>query len=173
MTRLKKSAVTGTALQEASSSCGDHAHHHGVPDGDFSVDSILERLRNEGLRITPGRRKILEVLFEADHPVSLEEIREKAGHGKSGPDYATVFRMISLLENLQLVQKVNLQRACSFYELHDPSRHYDHVICTICGKVVLITEPCPLGSLEEAIARKYGFRDLTHSLEFFGRCENC
>ncbi len=150
-------------------------HHHSKSPGrtGFTLESILDLLRSEGLRITPGRTRILEVFFEADHPLSLEEIRELSTHGKTGPDYATVFRMVTLLEKLGLVQKVNLQRSSSFYELHDPSRHYDHVVCTECGKVVLISEPCPLGKLEDTISKRYGFRDLTHSLEFFGRCKSC
>lgn len=151
------------------------AHHHpaSTKRSPFTLESILDLLRAEGLRITPARIRILEVFFEADHPLSLEDIRQRSTSGKTRPDYATVFRMVTLLEKLQLVQKVNLQRSSSFYELHDPSRHYDHVVCTECGKVVLISEPCPLGKLEDTISKRYGFRDLTHSLEFFGRCQSC
>lgn len=127
-----------------------------------------------GFRITPGRRKILEALFAATCPLSLNEIQEAAsvGNGRT-PDYATVFRMVALLERMRLVQKVNLQRSCSYFELHDPLRHYDHIVCTRCGKIVLLHDPCPLHDVESTIAKKYGFKDLTHSLEFFGQCARC
>ena len=140
----------------------------------FSPDGILSRLREDGLRITAGRRRILEALFHAKVPLSLSEI-QSAARGSDGeqPDYATVFRMIAVLERLHIVHKVNLQRSCSYFELCDPNRHYDHIVCTSCGKVVLIKEPCPLGGIESRIAEKYGFEDLTHSLEFFGRCGDC
>jgi Fe2+ or Zn2+ uptake regulation protein len=167
---MQKSKSPPRPPKAGSKSC---SHGHDSHRADFSVDSILERLRAEGLRITPGRRKILEVFFAAGRPLSLEEIRDQSRNGKSGPDYATVFRMVTLLEKLGLVQKINLQRACSFYELHDPNRHYDHIVCTTCGKVVLISEPCPLASFEKTLATKYGFRQLSHSLEFFGNCEAC
>jgi len=139
----------------------------------FSVDGILGRLRAEGLRITPGRSRILEVLFSAKEPLSLEQITKRAARAGRGPDFATVFRTLALLEELRLVHKVNLQRSSAFYELHNPERHYDHVVCTHCGRVVLISEPCPLAKVEATIASRYGFRDLTHSLEFFGRCDKC
>lgn len=144
-----------------------------LPRG-FSPDDILSRLREDGLRITVGRRRILEVLFHAKVPMSLREI-QSAAQGPDGqqPDYATVFRMITVLERLHIVHKVNLQRSCSYFELCDPNRHYEHIVCTSCGKVVLIKEPCPLGGIESRIAKKYGFEDLTHSLEFFGRCGEC
>lgn len=139
----------------------------------FSAEGILTRLRGEGLRITGGRRSIIDVLFRTDRPLSLQEIQELAGSQGSGPDYATVFRMIALLERLRLVHKVNLQRACSYYELNDPAKHYDHIVCTNCGKVVVIDIPCPLAETEQRVAEHYGFRNLSHSLEFFGRCPDC
>jgi Fur family transcriptional regulator, ferric uptake regulator len=139
----------------------------------FSADAVLNRLRHEGLRITAGRRNILNVLFEAERPLSLQEIQELAASQENSPDYATVFRMIALLDRLHLVHKVNLQRPCTYYELNDPSKHYDHIVCTGCGRVVVIDIPCPLAETEKRVAEHYGFRNLSHSLEFFGRCPNC
>ena len=139
----------------------------------FSAEAILNRLRGEGMRITASRRNILTVLFHAERPLSLQEIQELAALGSAGPDYATVFRMIALLDRLHLVHKVNLQRSCSYYELNDPSKHYDHIVCTGCGKVVVIDIPCPLAETEKRVAEHYGFRNLSHSLEFFGRCPEC
>ena len=125
------------------------------------------------MRITASRRHILDVLFETKVPLSLQDIQDLADARGGGPDYATVFRMMSLLESLGLVHKVNLQRSCSYYELQDPSKHYDHIVCTSCGKVVLLDMPCPLGEAEKFIANRYGFQNLTHSLEFFGQCPDC
>ena len=139
----------------------------------FSAEAILHRLRREGLRITAGRRTILDVLFHAERPLSLQEIQDLAASEGDGPDYATVFRMVALLDRLHLVHKVNLQRSCSYYELNDPSKHYDHIVCTACGKVVVIDIPCPLAQTEQRVAEHYGFRNLSHSLEFFGRCSDC
>jgi Fur family ferric uptake transcriptional regulator len=144
-----------------------------MPEILLTPDAILNRLRGEGMRVTGSRRSILDVLFEADKPLSLQEIQDLAVAKGESPDYATVFRMMTLLEGLHLVHKVNLQRSCSYYELHDPAKHYDHIVCTDCGKVVVIDIPCPLGDTEKKIAEHYGFRNLTHSLEFFGRCPEC
>jgi Fur family transcriptional regulator, ferric uptake regulator len=140
----------------------------------FSAEKVVELLRREGLRITKKRLGILESLFEAKGPMTLQDIQASAGRlAGVTPDYATVFRMILLMEKLHLVHKVNLQRSCSYYELSDPRKHYDHLVCRECGEVVLIDIPCPIGDAETTIARQYGFRDLSHSLEFFGVCSNC
>jgi Fe2+ or Zn2+ uptake regulation protein len=140
----------------------------------FTPESVTEILRREGLRITRNRRGILQALFESGRPMSLQEIQSAASSQEGArPDYATVFRMILLMEKLHLVHKVNLQRSCSYYEISDPLKHYDHLICRACGSVVLIDIPCPIGDAEKRIALQYGFRDLSHSLEFFGLCAAC
>jgi Fur family ferric uptake transcriptional regulator len=140
----------------------------------FTPESVTEILRREGLRITRNRRGILQALFKSGQPMSLQEIQSAASKYEGAqPDYATVFRMILLMEKLHLVHKVNLQRSCSYYEISDPRKHYDHLICRSCGNVVLIDIPCPIGDAEKRIAQQYGFRDLSHSLEFFGICATC
>jgi len=140
----------------------------------FTPESVTEVLRREGLRITRNRRGIVQALFQSGRPMSLQEIQSEASRFEgTSPDYATVFRMILLMEKLHLVHKVNLQRSCSYYEISDPRKHYDHLICRACGNVVLIDIPCPIGDAEKKIARQYGFRDLSHSLEFFGVCAAC
>lgn len=140
----------------------------------FTPESVTEILRREGLRITSNRLGIVKALFEAATPLSLQEIQKAAAsHSRSKPDYATVFRMILLMEKLHLAHKVNLQRSCSYYEISDPRKHYDHLVCKKCGYVVLIDIPCPVGETEKKIARQYGFRDVSHSLEFFGVCKAC
>lgn len=139
----------------------------------FNSDAIVALLRKEGMRITQRRLNILRVLFDADEPLSLQDIQENAAKLGEAPDYATVFRMMAVLEKLHVVQKVNMQRSQSYYELRDPNRHYDHLICSSCGKVVVIDMPCPLHEHEEQIQKRYGFINLTHSLEFFGKCAEC
>ena len=143
-------------------------------EASFSVEKISDRLRREGLRMTKKREGILHALFAAAAPMTLQEIQSAAGlHASVTPDYATVFRTIQLMEKLHLVHKVNLQRSRTHYELSDPRKHYDHLVCRDCGDVVLIDIPCPIGDAEKTIARQYGFRDLSHSLEFFGVCSTC
>lgn len=140
----------------------------------FTVESVVEMLRSEKLRITKGRVGIVTSLFHAKSPMTLQDIQAAAGaYGGVQPDYATVFRTISLMEKLHLVHKVNLQRSCTYYELNDPRKHYDHIVCRTCGDVVLLDIPCPLGDTETTIAKRYGFQNLSHSLEFFGTCPGC
>lgn len=146
---------------------------HGSPLAELNLDSILELLRSHGLRITKSRQRILETLLAAQEPLSLEEIQRRSRDGDAAPDFATVFRVMMLLENLHVAQKVLLNRSCSYFELVDPQQHYDHIVCIECGRITLMIDSCPVERLEHAIGKKYGYVDLRHSLEFFGRCPEC
>lgn len=148
-------------------------HEPHSPLAELSLEAIIALLHSRGLRVTKGRQKILETLLEATEPLSLEEIQQRSVVDGVTPDYATVFRVMGLLEELQVAQRVHLNRSCSYFELLDPQQHYDHLICTQCGRVTLMVDSCPVEKVEQAIGKRYGFTDVRHSLEFFGKCPEC
>jgi Fur family transcriptional regulator, ferric uptake regulator len=149
------------------------AHAHQYPLKELSLEAIVDLLRANGMRITRNRILIIDALLRAEKPLSLEEIQMRTGADAGAPDYATVFRVMTVLENLQVAQKVNLNRSCSYYELVNPQQHYDHIICTECGSVTLMIDSCPVEKVERKIEKRYGFSDIRHSLEFFGKCRAC
>ena len=146
-------------------------HANRSPLKELSLDAIVELLRANGMRITRNRLQILEALLRAEKPLSLDEIQTRI-HGDA-PDYATVFRVMTLLESLRIAQKVHLNRSCSYYELVNPQQHYDHIICTECGRVTVMIDSCPVEKVERKIEEQYGFSEIRHSLEFFGKCWEC
>jgi Fur family transcriptional regulator, ferric uptake regulator len=148
-------------------------HANQSPLKELSLGAIVELLRANGMRITKNRRQILDTLLRAGKPLSLDEIQTRAGVAGDAPDYATVFRVMTLLESFQIAQRVHLNRPCSYYELVDPQQHYDHIICTECGSVTLMIDSCPVERVERKIEKQYGFSEIRHSLEFFGKCREC
>ena len=154
-----------------------HSHPHAdAAGGPFTLDGLLGLLRRRGLRVTGNRRAILQVLLKAREPLGLEQIQSGAArYAERGelPDFATVFRMMALLEEIKVARRVNLGRPSSYFELADSRHHRDHLVCTDCGTVTPLEGACPVERLERQIARKHGFTEVTHSLEFFGRCGDC
>jgi Fe2+ or Zn2+ uptake regulation protein len=151
------------------SSARRHGHRHTC----LTLDQILARLRSAGMRITKGRQQILITLLNAKRPLSLHEIQDGAAKGSGAPDFTTVFRVMNALEKMELVQKVHLNRTSRYYELVNPEEHHDHIVCTECGRVTLMVEACPVQDYQRTIERRYGYADLKHSLEFFGKCPEC
>ena len=150
-----------------------HTHEHEAPLEKLSLEDLVGALKRAGMRMTANRHGILRVLLATETPLSLEEIQSGAAALGSRPDFATVFRMMLVLEKLKLAHKVNLGRSTSHYELLDPQKHHDHLVCVDCGKVTLIEDRCPVEKLERKLAKDYRYSGIKHSLEFFGHCFEC
>lgn len=150
-----------------------HHHDHGTPPDELTLEGLVGVLKGQGMRMTANRHNILRILLDSGEPLGLEEIQSRAAGLGSRPDFATVFRLMLALEKLKLAHKVNLGRSTSHYELLNPGKHHDHLVCVDCGKVTLIEDRCPVEKLERKLARDYGYTGIKHSLEFFGHCFKC
>ena len=126
------------------------------------------QLKAGGLKITPARLSLLDILKHAKKPLSIKEISKILG----GPDLVTLYRNIESLMDLKLVNQINLKDWQAYFELNDSKQHHHHIICTNCGKMedVEIKEV----KLDKTFLKKHGFAKVTdHSLEFFGLCSKC
>jgi Fur family ferric uptake transcriptional regulator len=105
------------------------------------------------------------------HPLAIREIFDLLpGHVC---DLATVYRSMHLLQEHELVRKVEFGDGSARYELiRAGNDHHHHLVCTHCREIVELDECFPK-ELEDAIARRSGFRAVTHRLEFFGICPKC
>ena len=139
----------------------------------FSAEAILNRLRGEGLRITAGRRGIIEALFRAGKTALAPGNPGTRRRRRKRPRLRHRLSHDCPVDRLHLVHKVNLQRACSYYELNDPAKHYDHIVCTNCGKVVVIDIPCPLGDTERLVGRALRVSKCQSLAGIFRRCQEC
>ena len=104
-------------------------------------------LRAAGLRSTPQRRRLLEVLADADRPASPEEIWERSG--KESGDRATVYRVVHDLTGVGIVHHAYTIGRTSYYELSDHCGSvscHPHFMCSRCGAVSCLydVEPAAL-----------------------------
>ena len=127
----------------------------------------LEALCHEkGLRITEQRRVIARVLSEAeDHP-DVEKVYARASAVDPGISIATVYRTVRLFEEAGILDRHDFGDGRSRYEAA-PEAHHDHMIDVETGKVVEFFDP-EIEALQEAIARKLGYRLVDHRLELYG-----
>ncbi len=145
----------------------DHPHHQGREN----LSDLTERLRGKAHKITGPRQAILEVLRRHEHPITTREILSALGEGEC--DLATIYRSMHLLEEMGMVQRFDFGDGSTRFELvADRHDHHHHLVCRSCAKVVEITDCFP-ADLEEKIARRAGFKKISHRLEFFGVCAAC
>ena len=133
---------------------------------------LTERLRQHARKLTGPRQAILNVLRHSRRPVSSRDIF--AALPKGDCDLATVYRSMRMLEEANVVSRLDLGDGVARYELvrEGAHNHHHHLICTRCSEVVEIDE-CFTRELEEGVARRHGFRGVTHRLDFFGICPAC
>jgi len=127
-------------------------------------------LKDAGLKVTHPRVKILE-LFQSnpDSHLSADEIHNNLIKKDENIGLATIYRVLTQLEEAGLIQKNHFDDNSSSYEIK--KQHHDHLICTVCGKIVEFTDN-DLEELQEKISKRYNFVLDTHVMTLFGICSN-
>jgi Fur family peroxide stress response transcriptional regulator len=132
---------------------------------------IIQKLRDNGHRITPQRLAIVKILAKSeDHP-SIENIHDQIKKGFPTMSLATVYKNIALIKSLGEVLELGFPDGSNRYDGNRPYSH-PHLICTECRRIM---DP-DLESLEEVtqeLTSETGFRITSHRLDFFGICPDC
>lgn len=130
---------------------------------------VLGDLKSSGLKLTEARKAILKALTDHHGPFTVEEIHKLIS--KKICDQATVYRNLSSLADAGLIRRCEFGDGSARFELAEVGEHHHHIICNKCKRVEIIDDP----EIEEIdrFARKRGFADVSHILEFFGTCPQC
>ena len=129
-------------------------------------DRIEKLCIEKGLRMTEQRRVIARVLSTAeDHP-DAEELHRRAAEIDSGISLATVYRTVRLFEEANIIERHDFRDGRSRYE-EASEDHHDHLIDLKTGDVVEFMDE-EIERLQEAIARRLGYKLVDHRLELYG-----
>ena len=116
--------------------------------------------------MTEQRRVIARVLSDAqDHP-DVEELYRRAHAADPRISIATVYRTVRLFEDSGIISRHDFRDGRSRYE-EAPETHHDHLIDMTTGKVIEFVD-AEIEALQEAIARRLGYRLVDHRLELYG-----
>ena len=126
-----------------------------------------KELKERGLKVTTARIQILEI-FQAPgirHLTADDVYRQLIRQG-SEIGLATVYRVLTQLQQAGLLKQVYFESGRALYELDD-GEHHDHLIDVETGKVVEFVDP-EVEALQRQIAEKLGYRLVDHRMELFG-----
>lgn len=137
-------------------------------------DTLLDRMRARGMRITPQRQVLAELLEKAEKHLDAEEVYQRAIKRDSGIHRATVYRTLNTLKKMGLVDELDLMHVAGerhFYEIR-PSVFHIHLVCMSCGNV---SEPAGgiWDEMKSRVQRETGFRPDIVRLEMGGACRAC
>jgi Fur family ferric uptake transcriptional regulator len=137
-------------------------------------ESLMDRMRAQGVRITPQRALIAELLENARDHLDADSVYRLARRSDRGIHRATVYRTLATLKTLRLIDELDLMHMEGdrhFYEVR-PSTLHIHLVCLSCGSVQE-----PEGrfweSMKGKVFRETGFKPEIVRLEMGGRCSKC
>ena len=124
---------------------------------------------NSGLRCTPQRLEVFEVVAHSgDHPTA-EEIFKRAKRTMPDLSFATVYNCLSALVQHGLVRQVTLDRAPARFCPN--MREHCHFYCDTCGAVLDID--LPQGGSAQLAPLPAGYRISSFDLSLRGTCTHC
>ncbi|HEX3427734.1 MAG TPA: Fur family transcriptional regulator [Candidatus Limnocylindrales bacterium] len=136
-----------------------------------TLPDVREHFRSAGMRWTPQRRLILQVLDETDGHVTGSELVDRCRSIDPGTTPSTVYRTLRALEDVGLVRHAHGLDGREEFHVR-PGNEHGHLHCGDCGSSWEIG-PDEAAATIEAFRRARGFDvDLSH-LTVVGRCRSC
>ncbi|MBN2260853.1 MAG: transcriptional repressor [Clostridiales bacterium] len=135
--------------------------------------SILQKVKIKGYKLTPQRKAVIDTILKNDHRhLNTEEIYEIVKELYPNIGLATVYRTLIVLDELDVITKMNFDDGCIRYEMNSETHQHHHLICRNCGNVIEVMEDL-LDDLEKTVEKKYQFKIIDHNLKIYGLCKNC
>ena len=146
-----------------------HDHHH---DATAFVDAVAEACRARGLRLTPLRLRVLELIAEEAKPVKAYDLLDRLKDEHSGAAPPTVYRTLDFLLEHRFIHK--LESINAFVGCHHPSEAHQvpFLICDRCANAIEICDD-GVSRLVNQQARERGFTARAQTLEVHGLCSEC
>ncbi len=133
-------------------------------------------LRSNGLRITPARMAVLEVLMHQQGPISHQQLEGLLNQNGSHIDRVTIYRTLHSLTECGILHKITgADRTFSYGYRNDDNQEehhgmeHPHFVCEKCAHTYCLPDVPILNS----IATPSGF-ELKHTeIKLFGYCPEC
>lgn len=140
-------------------------------DGDKLLDGIRDDLRSKGLRWTPQRRLLLQVLATGAGHVTGSDLVDRCRAIDPATTPSTVYRTLDVLEELGYIRHGHGLDGREEYHFLPGSEH-GHLFCRTCGSSWEI-ETAEADVLVETLCRNRDFAvDVSH-LTVVGQCRAC
>ncbi|HIP42853.1 MAG TPA: transcriptional repressor [Aquifex aeolicus] len=131
------------------------------------LEFFVKKCKEIGLKITPQRLAIYEVLLKSYNHPTVEEIYEEVKKMYPYVSLATVYRTLETLEKIGLVKRVCFWGNSARYDANTSEHH--HLICKKCGRI----EDIDLDQKLSIPENLQGFKTDSYSVNIYGLCPKC
>ncbi|MDN3520866.1 transcriptional repressor [Halomonas ramblicola] len=143
-----------------------------MPDSRNLLHQAERQCQLRGVRFTPIRRRVLEMIAEAPGGLKAYDLLDRlaAEHAAARPP--TIYRALEFLIEQGLVHRIESLNAYVACPCPEHAHGFQLLICRLCGRV----EELHLDDVDAQLAgraRDLGFRVERQTIELLGRCESC
>ena len=134
-------------------------------------DEVRERRHERGLRWTPQRRLVVDVLSKTDGHITGAELVERCREQDPEVTPSTVYRTLDVLEDIGIIRHAHGLDGREEFHVR-PAREHGHLHCSVCHRAWEIGSE-DVADLVADLESSRGFRmDLGH-LSVVGVCADC
>ena len=134
-------------------------------------EELSVKLRELGIRLTPQRLAIAEVVVNSgDHP-SVKDIFERVKAFFPYVTLATVYSTLDVLERASIVRQLPFQRQSRYDANLSP---HANLVCINCGSVVdAEVGQNMVADLQKLLEKESEFEVAANRVDFYGWCSAC
>lgn len=162
---------SASKAQVAQPAFADHGHDHEQCRRD-ALERAAAMCRRRGARLTEGRRRVLELVWQSHSPVGAYELLDALRAQGANAAPPTVYRALDFLVEQGLVHRIESLNAFIGCALPDEAHGTQFLICESCGDAAEISDRTIGGAIGD-VAQFTGFDARRSTVEVFGTCPNC
>ncbi len=133
----------------------------------------LSRMRRAGYRSGGARTAVVSLLAEQDCCLTAQEIFDELRDSQRTVGIASVYRVLDLLSDMGLVQRIDIGGEPARYEpLYPSGEHHHHLVCDGCGRVVAFEDDGLERAIDE-LGERLGYSVDGHDVVLHGACGDC
>ncbi|WP_083248350.1 Fur family transcriptional regulator [Desulfuribacillus stibiiarsenatis] len=128
------------------------------------------QLKQQGYKPTNRRQAIFNCIHEQKRFMSAKDVYDELQAAFPTLSLDTIYRNLMIFTNVGLLETTEIQGERKYRLLccaHNS--HHHHMICTSCGKTIMIEAECPI----ELIKMPDDFVVTGHKFEIYGCCSDC
>lgn len=137
-----------------------------------AIETAKQHCENSGLRLTPLRQRVLELVWQNHKPVKAYDILDelKRVHASSAPP--TVYRVLDFLQEEGLVHKLESLNAYVGCGAPDQNHNSQFLMCRSCGVAAEMDDVDIRNLIADKVAG-IGFKIDKEIIEIKGICSQC
>lgn len=133
---------------------------------------FFDYLRKNDLKNTPERMLILQEVMKLDKHFEAENLFEHTKSISLKVSRASIYRTLDLLVQCGLVNRINFDNTCFYYEATINKSSHDHFICTGCGKIIEFYYS-EIENIHDKLIDEYKLDISEYSHQIYGKCKDC